>query len=93
MKLHKLGYFTPRGALNIANSSSYFNPSSGLASFNNLAITSTGMYLLLFNVSTVNSDDYSFSCYSNKITILNQNTTLPTYTPGTEPNYILKFQG
>lgn len=66
-----------------------FDPTSGLASFQNLQITADGMYLLTFNVSTAN-DEYNFACFSNAITVT---TVVPTYDVTLPPNYVIKYEG
>ena len=50
------------------------------------------MYLLKFSVYTSNHD-YNFTCLSQSITILHSTQTLPTYTVGSNPDYLLKFEG
>ena len=92
MQLHSLGFYPGNGTLTITNSSSSFDAATGLATFSNLAISLKGMYLLKFSVYTSNSD-YNFTCFSQSITILHSTQTLPTYTAGTAPNYLLKFAG
>ena len=92
MQLHGLGFYPANGSLTISNSSSFFDPSTGMATFQDLAISLKGMYLLKFSVYTSNLD-YNFTCFSQSITILHPTQTLPTYTPGTAPSYVLKFAG
>ena len=92
VQLHGLGFYPGNGTLTISNYSSTFDPSSGLATFQNLAISLKGMYLLKFSVYTSNFD-YKFTCFSQSITILKSTQTLPTYTAGTAPDYLLKFAG
>ena len=65
---------------------------TGLATFNNLQISASGMYMLIFQVGTTNKN-YNFNCFSNEITILKTGTSLQSYVVGSPPNYILKFNG
>jgi hypothetical protein len=43
-QLHSLGYYPANGSLVLTNSSAFFDASTGLATFKNLAITLKGMY-------------------------------------------------
>lgn len=89
VQLHELGYHRAKGGLTVVNTTVTFDPTSGLASFQNLQITADGMYLLTFNVSTAN-DEYNFACVSNAITVT---TAAPTYDVTLPPNYVIKYEG
>jgi hypothetical protein len=90
LNLHELGYHKARGALVATNATVSFDPTNGLAVFQNLQITANGMYLVTFNVFTPDNTKYDFKCFSNAITV---ETTIVSYDSSLPPNYILKYEG
>ena len=92
VRLHELGYHKASGALSTSNSTVVFDPTTGLAKFSDLVITSAGMYLLTFRVYT-SSGEYDFNCFSQAITVKLANIALPTYDASSPPNYVLKYEG
>ena len=84
-----MGYHKASGKLSIQNASVTFDPVTGLAEFNNLAISSDGMYVLTFSVLTTNNE-YSFSCFSKYIEVTSKTVN---YDSTQAPNYVLKYEG
>lgn len=80
------------GTLNSLYSTVTFSTSTGLASFNDLSITSRGMYLLLVNVKTVGTNDYNFNCVSTPIQTKESNEVVGL-DESLDPNVILTFTG
>jgi hypothetical protein len=74
-----------------SNSTAYFNSTTGKASFQNLNITSVGMYLIRFKIWSSN-DEFEFMCFSKVITVVDTLSALD-YSTDTPPNYVLKFDG
>lgn len=85
-----MGYHKARGLLTVTNTTVSFDPTTGLASFQNLQITANGMYLVTFNVYTPDNLNYDFSCYSSAITVA---TTIVSYDSSLPPNYVIKYEG
>lgn len=74
-----------------SNSTAYFNSTTGKASFQNLNITSVGMYLIRFKIWSSN-DEFEFMCFSKVITVVEALSALD-YSTDIPPNYVLKFDG
>lgn len=90
VSLHELGYHKASGALVATNATVIFDPTTGLAQFQNLQITANGMYLVTFNVFTPDNTKYNFNCFSNAITV---ETSVESYDASLPPNYVLKYEG
>lgn len=92
LTLHSLGYYKASGELTLANSTAEFDPSTGSAAFNNLAVTEPGMYLLTLTVGT-SDNSYNFKCFSKTIEIIRSGTVLESYDSNLAPNYVFKYDG
>ena len=80
------------GTLSTTSSTVSFNTTTGIATFSNLTINLKGMYNLLINVQTVNSNDYNFLCISKPVLVKGTLDSILTATTS-EPDIYLKFSG
>jgi hypothetical protein len=69
-----------------------FDESKGIASFNNLKISQKGMYLILVDVRTVNTNQYNLFCISTPIIVKTSTQTLMS-AENDAPNIYLTFSG
>lgn len=90
--MYILGYYPAKGALVTTSSQVTFDTSTGLALFKDLQITKSGMYLLSVSVSTTNNE-FSSQCFSKPIQIKAATAVIPSFDSGTQPEYIIKFNG
>ena len=81
------------GAINSNGSSVTFDTNAGIATFQNLAITQKGMYMLSIEVKTTNANDYDFTCMSTPILVKGASETILTNTVNIEPDMYLTFTG
>jgi len=81
------------GSLSTSSLSVSFNATTGIAAFSNLTISQKGMYTLLVDVRTVNSNDYNFLCMSTPVLVKGSSETILTGTSSTEPDIYLTFTG
>ena len=80
------------GSLSSSTSLVSFDTSTGKATFSNLAISKKGMYMLLINVQTANSNDYNFVCMSKPILVKGSSESILTQT-SSQPDMYLTFTG
>jgi hypothetical protein len=81
------------GSLSTSSLLVSFNATTGIATFSNLTISQKGMYTLLIDVKTVNSNDYNFLCMSTPVLVKGSSETILTGTSSTEPDIYLTFTG
>ena len=92
IRLYSLSKYQPSGSFITSNTTAVFDPSQGVAAFNNLIITKKGMYVLALSVYSTNGE-FSFSCLSNSILITSALQSYPSCSSDSTPNVILKFNG
>ena len=80
------------GTLSTTSSTVSFNTTTGIATFSNLTINLKGMYNILINVQTVNSNDYNFLCISKPVLVKGTSDSILTASTS-EPDIYLKFSG
>ena len=80
------------GTLSTTSSTVSFNTTTGIATFSNLTINLKGMYNILINVQTVNSNDYNFLCISRPVLVKGSSELILT-SSSTEPDLYLTFSG
>ena len=81
------------GTLNSSVASVIFNTNTGIATFQNLEISQKGMYMLIVDVKTTNTNKYNFVCFSTPILVKAKTETILTSSQDTEPNIYLTFTG
>lgn len=92
IQMYDTGFYLAKGSLQITKTIASFDSATGTAVFSDLLINKTGMYLILFKVFT-NNKEYSSECFSNPITIKSATAVTTSSTTGTQPDYLLKFNG
>jgi len=80
------------GTLSTSSSTVSFNTTTGIATFANLTIDFKGMYNILINVQTVNSNDYNFLCISKPVLVIGPSESVLTAS-SSEPDLYLTFSG
>ena len=80
------------GTLSTTSSTVSFNTTTGIATFSNLTINLKGMYNILINVQTVNSNDYNFLCISRPVLVKGSSDLILT-SSSIEPDLYLTFSG
>ena len=82
------------GLLNLTTSIVNIDGNTGLATFENITIDKTGMYVFLVDVTTFNSPDYSLHCMSFPVIVKNsQDSLLANDNSNQEPDVHLTFTG
>jgi len=90
--MYSMSKCNSNGTLSTSLSSVSFNTTTGIATFSNLSISLKGMYTIMINVQTVNSNDYSFSCISQPVLVKASTDSILTAT-SQEPDIYLTFSG
>jgi hypothetical protein len=90
--MYSMSKCNSNGTLSTTLSSVSFNTTTGIATFSNLTINLKGMYTIMMNVKTLNSNDYSFSCISQPVLVKASKDSILTATSD-EPDIYLTFTG
>jgi len=90
--MYSLSKCNSNGTLSTTLTSVSFNTTTGIATFSNLTINLKGMYTIMINVKTLNSNDYSFSCISQPVLVKASKDSILTATTD-EPDIYLTFTG
>ena len=91
--MYSMSKCNSNGTLSTTLSSVSFDTLTGKATFSNLTINLKGMYTIMINVKTLNSNDYSFSCISQPVLVKASMDSILTATATTEPDIYLTFTG
>jgi hypothetical protein len=90
--MHSLPKCESNGTLTSLYQTATFDAAKGQATFKGLSIDHKGMYILIINVQTIGSSDYSFNCISTPILVKSSAQVLKSAEED-KPNAYLTFTG